>query len=606
MKYSRTLKTFLTYVACLMLVFATPMTAFAEDASQPEEQTEPVLSEPVAPEPAIPEDPEPAAPVAPEQPAPAAPVPPEPPETFEFDSSTQKWNSNKWQWDAASGKYVPVVITPATNNHAEPAKNESSLSATTSTAIVNALDSIAVTGNASVKNNTTGGSALTGNAAAAATIINNVNSTMTNANNKEAANFVIDILGDVNGDIMLEPMLLKAMLEAKAVQGQSGSMNSTNDTSITNDVNLTAASGNADVSGNTKAGDATSGSAHAMANVVNMVNSMIAANQSFEGTVNIYGNLNGDILIAPDFLAQMLASNGIPASANGATKLNAKDTQEIVNNVALAAESGSAFVGNNTTGGSAKTGNAETNLVIFNMTGHDIVAANSLLVFINVLGSWVGVIVDAPVGATAAALANNVSKNEMQPSMTIDATNDAKIVNNINIAAQSGNASVNGNTTAGNATTGNATASANIANISNSSMSLTNWFGRLFINVFGTWCGSFGIDTNTCDRPPVIATAPATNDTPQVIRFAPRSEPQKAAVQRMRIVTPTVIEQETEPEVQQASSTANRVPLTTTPQSDIPTQQDYINARKELNIPLIAISLVLVIGSGYMLRRFLF
>ncbi len=532
MNISRKFKVPLTYAACLMLAFAVPMTAYAEDGGTTESQSEPAPAQPIDPEPAAPVAPEPEAPVAPENPAPADPTPPEPPETFTYDATTQKWNSNKYHWDVAAGKYVPVVQSTESKEPSQPAKSGASSTATTNTAIVNALDSIATSGNAGVKNNTSGGSAQTGNTSAAANIINNVNSTMANSNNKEAANFVVDIMGDVNGDIMLEPLLLKAMLEAKAVEGNGGSnsISATNNTGITNDVNLTAHSGNAEVSGNTNAGDATSGSAHAMANVMNMINSMIAANQSFDGTINIYGNLNGDILIAPDFLAQMLASNGIPANAAGATKLNAKDTQEIVNNVTLAAESGAALVGNNTSAGSATSGDAETNLVIFNMTGHDIVAANSLLVFINVLGSWVGVIVDAPVGATSAMLADGVSKNDVKPSMTIDATNDAKIVNNLNLAAASGNASVTGNTTAGNATSGAATASANIANISNRRMNLPGWAGRLFINVFGTWCGSFGVKSTHCNRgQPVSALSTVENDSPQVIRFVPSSpEVQKA------------------------------------------------------------------------------
>ena len=598
MKITRTIRIPLTYATCLMLAFATPMSVYAEEPTT-EQQVEPTTAEPVSPEPADPTPPEPAAPEAPVAPDPATPVPPEPPETFTFDSATQKWNSNKWQWDAASGKYVPTPV-PVENKETKPNGSSSSSKSTTNTAIANALDSIASTGNAGVKNNTTGGSALSGDAAASATIINNVNSTMSNTNNKEAANFVMDIYGDVNGDIMLEPMLLKAMLEAKAAPGTGGTVNATNNTSIVNDVNLTANSGDAEVSGNTKAGNATTGSANAMANVMNLMNSMIAANQSFDGTVNIYGNLNGDILIAPDFLAQMLASNGIPASANGATKLNAKDTQEIVNNVTLAAESGAALIGNNTSAGDATSGAADTNLVIFNMTGHEIVAANSLLVFINVLGSWVGVIVDAPAGATSAALADGVSKNDVQPSMIVDATNDAKIVNNINLAARSGNASVVGNTMAGNATTGNATASANIANISNSSMGLTGWFGRLFINVFGTWNGSFGVNTSAGNSP---TSEPVNQDAPQVIRFVPTSEPvRNAAVQRIRVVTPN----QAESQVKQASADTSAVLAANDARSDIPTQQDYINARKELNIPLIAVSFMLIIGSGFILRRFLF
>lgn len=608
MNLSRKLKTLLTYVACLMLALASPIAVYADEPA-PTEQVEQTPSQPVEPEPAAPTAPEPAAPVPPEAPAPAAPVPPEPKKpdtTYTFDADTQKWNSNEWRWDSEAGKYVAVkkpVSVPAGDGAAPQSK--ASLNSATNSAIANALDSIATTGDAGVKNNTSGGNASTGDASASATIINSINSTMSNSSNKEVANFVMDIYGDVNGDIMLEPMLLKAMLEAKAGQN-SGTVNTnvSNDASIRNDIDLTAQSGDAEVSGNTKAGSATSGSAHAVANVMNMVNSMIAANQSFDGTINIYGNLNGDILIAPDFLAQMLSNNGIQADASRATRVNARDSQEIVNNVSLAAESGAALVNANTQAGNATSGNAETNLVIFNMTGHDIVAANSLLVFINVLGSWVGVIVDAPQGATSAAIADGVTKNEIQPSMRVDATNDASIVNNIDLTARSGDATVTHNTTAGGATTGSATASANIANMTNSSMALNGWFGRLFINVFKSWNGSFGINTSAGN--PIARESTDDTTAPQVIRFVQRDEnANRAAVQRIRIVTPTQTQTEGPSEIKQASTEAGSVKGAST-QSDIPSQQSYIDARQPVSIPLVVASLALILVSGFILRRFLF
>ncbi|MES2876576.1 MAG: hypothetical protein V4678_03850 [Patescibacteria group bacterium] len=629
MKFSAALKTIFTYVACLMLALAAPVTAFAEElAPTTEPTTEPQVEPTVTPtpststEPTEPVAPAPAAPVAPSEPAPAEPQAPEPAAptppktTYTFDAETQKWNSNTWQWDAAAKKYVRVVqvvepqaVEPGAATSSTP--SGTSLSSSTKASIANALDSIGTSGNASVRGNTTGGSATSGDALASATIINKVDSTMSNSNNTEAATFVMDVMGDVNGDIMLEPMLLKAMLEARVSEGGDTQMNSSNDTSIQNDINLTATSGSATVSSNTGAGDATTGSANTMANVMNLVNSMIAANQSFDGTINIYGNLNGDILIAPDFLAQMLASNGIQASATGATQLNARDTQEIVNNVSLAAESGAALVAGNTRAGDATSGAADTNLVIFNMTGHEIVAANSLLVFINVLGSWVGVIVDAPQGATAAAIGDGVTKNDIQPSLVVDATNNTRITNNINLGSYSGDASVVGNTSAGDATSGDATASANIANISNSSMGLTGWFGRLFINVFGTWNGSFGVNTSAGD--PIQNSDSGNGDgSPQVIRFVPRDDnANRAAVKRIRIVTPVQTQPATNEssDVKQASVTEPAVLAATDSdgtKSDIPTQQSYIDARKEANIPMLAASVVLIIASGYVLRRFLF
>ena len=586
MHSTRRLKSSIIYVACLVLASFYPISVYAEEpvpaeATQAETPADPAPSEQPASEPAPSDEPA------------------EEPETYSYDASTGRWNTSKWEYDPASNTYVPAkpkeapAVAPAQNSKDSTSKSETKVD------LANALDSIAKTGDANVTGNNTAGGAATGNASAAATIVNNVNSSMTNANNKEAATFVTDIMGDVNGDIMLQPMLLKAMLEANAANNGNTSISSHNKTSVSNDVDLAAQSGNANVSSNTKAGDATTGNADTILDIVNLVNSMVAANQSFMGTINIYGNLNGDILIAPDFIPQMLASNKGSSTGGGSTVVNSRDTQEIVNNVSLAAESGAALVDGNTNGGSATTGDANTNLVIFNLSGHDIVAANSLLVFVNVLGTWVGVIVDAPEGATAAAIGNDVEKNDLQPNLVIDADNDTAITNNVKLTSRSGNAAVTNNTQAGNARTGNATASANIANISNSSLGLTGWFGVLFINVFGNWHGSFGVDTEAGNQP--VSTG---SGNPEVIRFIPSEARTSRSVNRLRVVDPGAATSQAE--VQQAAADTTGVLGTDDVKSDIPTQQSYIDARPKLNIPLMAASLLLVVISGYVLRRFLF
>jgi hypothetical protein len=106
---------------------------------------------------------------------------------------------------------------------------------------------------------------------------------------------------------------------------------------------------------------------------------------------------------------------------------------------------------------------------------------------------------------------------------TLNNTNNQAINNNVNVNAQSGDADVTHNTSGGNATTGNATASASIVNMINDSLNLNGWFGLLFINVFGTWNGSFGINTSAGD--PIVTSNPGKggdNNTP-MFRFIPKS-----------------------------------------------------------------------------------
>jgi hypothetical protein len=413
---------------------------------------------------------------------------------YMYNQNTGYWDSEKWQYNPVTGTYETpppaIVIEPPV---AETPTTETESVDTTVTA-ENNLTSNATSGDSTITENTAGGSATTGDAAAVATILNTVNSSVTVGDNQKVANFTQDIMGDVKGDIVLYPMLLKAMLEAEAGGNKSSTIDVKNNFQLDNTVGLVAKSGDANVAKNTGAGDATTGSAMAVANVVNILNSMIATQQSFIGTINIYGNLEGDILIAPDFIPQMLASN--KDGDTSSTQLSTKNSTDIVNNISAMAESGAAAVFGNTSAGDATTGKADTGVVIFNLTGHEVIAKNSLLVFVNVLGKWVGVIVDAPTGATSALIGNGVTKNQAYaPDLTVNSESNHGITNTISVDAKSGDATVSGNTMAGGATTGSAVALANIANISGSQFGVSDWFGVLFINVFQNWHGSFGIDT---------------------------------------------------------------------------------------------------------------
>ncbi|HUO61979.1 MAG TPA: hypothetical protein VMT96_00820 [Candidatus Bathyarchaeia archaeon] len=390
--------------------------------------------------------------------------------------------------DSATTNPDPSPATVTDNNNAAATNNVNN-----GVNLTNNLDSNATTGDTKVNKNTTAGDAQSGDANAGSTIVNSVHSSVGSGNTSGIANFTINLNGDITGDITIGPTIANATVDKNT--NISSNTNINNNDTLTNNQTLSATSGNADVSQNTTAGSAKSGNANSVADVLNLINTIIAANKSFIGTINIYGNLDGDILVSPEFLPQLLGSNA-PVYGNFSMPLstNINDNQSIVNNVNLKATSGQATVSGNTTAGTAQTGNAQTNLTILNLTGHQVVASQSLLVFVNVLGKWVGMIVDAP-GATSAALGNGVISDNTTLSSNNNLNNNAKIVNNIDLSATSGDANVSDNTTAGDAVSGNATASANIANISTSTFNLSDWFGVLFINVFGTWVGSFGVDT---------------------------------------------------------------------------------------------------------------
>ena len=416
---------------------------------------------------------------------------------------------------------------------------------TTGASIVNLLDQQAGTGNSIVIGNTTAGAATSGNATDTANDINLLQSA-TNALGGNALTFVANINGNVNGDLLLDPSTLGAIQPATGsgpVGTNNLTVNNSTNAAINNNLNLDANSGNATVADNTTGGNATSGSAEAIANVVNLIDSAITSGQSFVGVININGDLNGNIEVSPDLVNQLIASNvptdtisetgpgsnnAIDGSTNSTnTNVTNTNNEGINNNVNATSTSGQANVSNNTTAGNATSGNATNTITAFNLTGSTVVGSNDLLVFVNVSGTWVGMIINAPAGATAAELGGGITQASTgNNNTTVNNGTNEQINNNITTNANSGNASVSGNTNGGNATSGSADTAVNLLNVENSDLSLSGWFGILFINVFGTWNGSFGPTSAFANLDYSAATGGSGTTVPattQVFRFVPRS-----------------------------------------------------------------------------------
>jgi len=493
---------------------------------------------------------------------------------YSYDCTTHVWTMTQWTYNPVKHAYAQSRVVPATapnlptgcapppTTAATPASttitgtgtgstnttgSTASLNDTTTNdtalAMANGVTSTSTSGDASVTGNTTAGSATSGGASAITTVANLLQST-SNVLGPNTVVFTADINGDVNGDILLDPSAIlntgtgSTNTTDNKLQVNTSTTNDT-DASIINTINTGATSGDATVAGNTTAGSATSGDATAIVNLLNLINSTVAAGQSFIGTININGNLNGDILLPQSVIDQLLANTGTGSTNTANTTLTNNSTttnttsESIANNITSSAASGDAAVTGNTTAGSATSGLAGTNVTVLNLTGSNTVGKDDLLVFVNVLGQWVGMIVNAPTGATTADLGSNItgtgtgSSNSLGTDVTDNSTTtnttSESITNNVNVSAQSGDATVYHNTTAGNATSGNAYTAVNILNMEGSNISLSDWFGVLFINVFGIWNGSFGLNTAAGD--------PVTNPTYNPVQAASQQSMVSAARQ---------------------------------------------------------------------------
>lgn len=454
---------------------------------------------------------------------------PKTPQTYSYNPTTDHWDTTQYQYNAATGKYEPNVystvgplaaLLSGNSPNGTTSNTNSAYNGFFNAAISNNLTTTALSGNAFVGSNTNVGNVATGNALAIANIINLLQSSASFSGGN-LATFALNI-PTYTGDILINPALLGGLAVRQTVAPVSNlQVNNQNSGQINNDVTVAAGSGSVAVANNTNVGNVSTGNANAVANILNAVGSNITAGQSFVGVVNINGNLNGDILLPQGLLSTLIGSNAPSTNTATAITNNAVasattvNNAQVNNNVTTDAASGNANVGNNTTVGNVGTGNASAalnNITLLNLTGKNVVGSDNLLVFVNVLGNWMGMIVNAP-GATAASLGGGITQNTTSAQTTnssASTTTDAQINNNVNVLAQSGDANVTDNTKVGNVSTGNATASANIGNLVGTNMNLSNWFGVLFINVFGTWDGWFGQDT-AAGNPPVAPSTGSSN-----------------------------------------------------------------------------------------------
>jgi hypothetical protein len=486
------------------------------------------------------------------------------PVTYTYNDTTNKYDYSYWNYSASRNVYKlvdaatttppaagakvkvigapkpkPTVSTPAngsstaqqsaasvaatgsgtTNNSNATSNSSGTVTNNSGVNVTNTIGATTTSGNATVLKNTNAGSATSGDAVTQADVTNMLQSS-SNAlgDGSQVATFTYTIDGDVTGDLFFDPSMINGVQGDTTTNKSMNNnlvINNTSDASITNNLTLASESGNATVDSNTNAGNATSGNAKTVANITNLIRSSIVSGKSFVGTVNITGNLNGDILLPADFVDTLIAANTPTVAVSGPnssttsnntvnnnTKVTNNNTQGVSNTITSTATSGNATVDKNTNAGSAKSGKAETNVTAFNLTGSKVIAKNSILVYVNVTGKWTGLIVNAPAGATAAQLGGKVTENtSVTNNATVNNNVNQKITNNVGVTAKSGDASVTRNTTAGDATAGNAETAVNISNIEDSTFELSDWFGILYINVFGTWNGSFGMNTSAGDQP---------------------------------------------------------------------------------------------------------
>jgi len=277
--------------------------------------------------------------------------------------------------------------------------------------------------------------------------------------------------------------------QASATTNQSASIN--------NNVAASAETGGNTVSKNTQAGTVQSGGIQGSATIVNAANTNLAPG-STAGAATVNGSSSSGLVLSnPLSQVPIGQSNNItgPNSANQ----NAVDRSTVVtvltnqdaainNTVDIRASTGKNQLTGNSRVGGLQTGNIGlgVNLLnIANLNRPDL----ELLVNTWTIQGAVGGDITVPTNSATGPDSLNVNTANSSRQTEVAVTQTAAVDNAINVKANTGENSVNGNTVAGDTQTGQ-------ANVDNKTITVANTSDPTFylVNVFGQWDGMAGLN----------------------------------------------------------------------------------------------------------------
>ncbi|HLE48800.1 MAG TPA: hypothetical protein VI819_02095 [Patescibacteria group bacterium] len=430
--------------------------------------------------------------------------------------------------------------TGSTNTGSATINNDSNHSQTNTTTVVNNMDNVSDSGNNLVEKNMGDAQITTGDANVTGTIINAVN---TNIDGIMVSEF--NVVDDQVGDIILnfaDSCISNCGTGEIAVLNTGNGSDSTNtgnlevnnndttfqqnDANVENNMVLTAITGKNEADKNMGEASITTGDANIEANIVNMVNNNIAGDVVY-AVVNIFGNLVGDIIIPVGMLEACCTGSDVTVAntnnnsgstntanvdINQSDLINQLNNANIDNNLYYDASTGdnglSKVMGGDT---SITSGDAGIVAQVLNVANTNIIGGNAWLVIVNEAGKWIGKIIGGDGSnlagsegfefivndagdilavndgnGTDSVNTTNVTVNDND---TFTQVNNANVVNNVVLTANTGDNSAEKNMGGSSIVTGDAKIVANIVNFVNNNIIGT---GKLFVtvvNVFGSWLG---------------------------------------------------------------------------------------------------------------------
>lgn len=328
----------------------------------------------------------------------------------------------------------------------------------------------------------------TGNAINTTTAENDINTTSVNS---QIIYQTINIFLDENGNLDLtKPISIAEHIASISADPTTDVVmkDANNYATVDNAIVSSADTGDNTASGNGSV-IINTGNAYSIVSLINKVNLTLVDSTIHVITINIYGNLNGNIIL-PDL-------NNPSACTSCSIAMTVNNQANVTNNINNIANTGDNTIASSS--GSITTGNATNMVNITNILNTVLYEALFGHIYVNAFGTWNGSFLgweDNPSqnGGTSLDISTlsptgTDTSGCTQCSVFLQSTNSADITNNISNSANTGNNTTYGNN--GSVVTGNAYAFTNLINLINSTFIHTT--GLLgFINIFGTLNGDIG------------------------------------------------------------------------------------------------------------------
>lgn len=258
-----------------------------------------------------------------------------------------------------------------------------------------------------------------------------------------------------------------------------------NEAVIENDVEGEANTGGNSVCGNDNHALIDTGDAEAVANISNVANTNVVGSNFWFYLSNFFGDLMGDVHFDGFWGdGQNYDSCGLIDCVNPLEVSN-NNQGSITNNVELYALTGNNSADGNYGHSFINTGRARAMVNVSNFLNTNIVGSDWLMSVFNSFGNWQGNLVFPGTEAVDEIINGDEAEGNQ---VLVSNDNEAVVENNVEVIADTGSNSADGNWGGALIETGQAEAEANISTMANTNIFGSNWL-MVAVKVFGQWDG---------------------------------------------------------------------------------------------------------------------